>query len=157
MKGSLSFAGVLVIALAIAGNPGVSRAQGASQTDVSGLWSGTLRVTPPCGFSTGRCEAINKITFTFVQHGDHLKGKYTCATGTMICRNGGADNTGKIVSGRVVENQIRISVVVPSDVSNCYYNGILTSATTARGAYNCYNGGELVEEGMWNVTRNSAE
>jgi hypothetical protein len=153
MNRSLSLVILFLMLIAIGGSAGVSYAQAAFATDVSGNWSGTTRVTPPCDFSSGRCNAVNKITFKFVQHGDRIKGKYTCAYGNMICRNGGADNTAKIVSGRLVKNQIRLSLVIPSDVSNCYYNGALTSATTARGGYNCYNGGELVEEGMWEISR----
>lgn len=128
-----------------------------AQTDVSGLWSGTTRVTPPCAFSSGRCNAVNNITFTFRYKGDRIKGKFTCAYGNLICRNGGADNTGKIVSGRIAGNDIRLSVVVPADVSNCYYNGVLTSPTTIHGAYSCYQGGELLEEGMWDVKRASGQ
>ncbi len=128
-----------------------------AQTDVSGLWSGTTRVTPPCAFSSGRCNAVNNITFTFRPKGDRIKGKFTCAYGNLICRNGGADNTGKIVSGRIAGNDIRLSVVVPADVSNCYYNGVLTSPNSIHGAYSCYQGGELLEEGMWDVKRASGQ
>lgn len=156
MKRSLSLV-VLLLLIAIGGSAGVSYAQGASTTDVSGLWSGTTRVMPPCSFSSGRCNAVNKITFTLVQHGDRIKGKYTCAYGNMICRDGGADNKGKVISGRLAESQIRLSVVIPSDVSNCYYHGALTSATTVNGGYSCYNGGELLEEGVWEATRQPSE
>jgi hypothetical protein len=145
------------ILVAIHASAGPSYAQGTSATDVSGNWSGTTRVTPPCGFSSGRCNAVNNITFAFKFKGDRLKGKYTCAYGNLICRNGGADNTGKVVSGRVSGDQIRLSVVLPSDVSNCYYNGLLTSPTTIHGGYMCYQGGELVEEGIWDVKRASGE
>ncbi len=144
----------LLFGILIANSAGPACAQ--NTTNVSGLWSGTTRVQPPCFFSSGRCNAVNNITFLFRQTGDRLKGKYTCAYGNLICRNGGADNTGKVVSGRVAGDQIRISVVLPADVSNCYYNGVFTSPTAIRGAYSCYQGGELLEEGMWNVTRNAA-
>jgi hypothetical protein len=157
MKRSLSLVVLIVMFIAIGGIAGVSHAQAVYATNVSGNWSGTTRVMPPCNFSSGRCNAVNKITFKFVQHGDRIKGKYTCAYGNLICRNGGADNTGKIVSGRLAENQIRLSLVIPSDVSNCYYNGALTSATTARGGYACYNGGDLVEEGVWDISREPTE
>jgi len=132
-------------------------AAGAQTTDISGLWSGTTRVTPPCAFASGRCNAVNKITFTFRHKGDRIKGKFTCAYGNLDCRNGGADDTGKIVSGRIAGKDIRLSVVVPADVSNCYYNGVLTSPTTIHGAYSCYQGGELLEEGVWDVTRGPAQ
>jgi hypothetical protein len=143
---------LLFTLVAINGNAVRGYAQGSNPADVSGNWSGTTRVTP-CEFSSGRCNAINNITFRFDQNGKKLKGKYTCAIGTMVCRNGNADNTGKVVSGRVSGDQIRLSVVLPADVSNCYYNGRLTSATTARGGYSCYQGGELLEEGMWEIKR----
>ena len=123
---------------------------GAQATSVSGLWSGTTLVTP-CGFSGGRCNAQNKITLKLTEQDSGITGNYTCAYGTMICRKGGADNMGKIVWGRTAGNQIRLSLMIPADVSNCYYNGIRTSATTMRGTYMCFNGGALVEEGIWNV------
>jgi len=142
-----------VLVLLIAAIVGPAVPSGAQTPNVNGLWTGTTRVTPPCAFSSGRCNAVNNITFSFRQKGDRLKGKFTCAYGNLICRNGGADSTGKIVAGRVAGNQIRISVVVPADVSNCYYNGVFTSPNAIRGAYSCYQGGELLEEGMWNATR----
>ncbi len=154
MKRLLPLIAIVFTLVAIHASVGPSYAQG---TDVSGNWSGTTRVTPPCAWSSGRCNAVNNITFAFKQKGDHIKGKFTCAYGNLICRNGGADNTGKVVSGRVSGDQIRLSVVLPADVSNCYYNGQLTSPTSARGGYMCYQGGELVEEGVWNVSRASGE
>jgi hypothetical protein len=141
---------VLLIAASIISAAGSARAQ---SPDVAGLWSGTTRVTPPCSFSSGRCNAVNNVTFTLRWKGDRLRGKFTCAYGNLICRNGGADNTGKVVSGRVSGSDIRLSVVVPADVSNCYYNGILTSPNSIRGSYMCYSGGELLEEGMFEVKR----
>jgi hypothetical protein len=141
----------LVLALAaIFGTAGVAGAQAAN---VAGLWSGTSRVMPPCFFSAGRCNAVNKITFNLTQNGEHIRGKYTCAYGNQICRKGGMDNQGKVVGGRVSSNQVRISIVIPNDVSNCYYNGMIYSANSIRGGYSCYQGGELVEEGNWDVQR----
>jgi hypothetical protein len=154
VKRSLNLAVLLLILGTISGTAGLARAQA---TNVSGLWTGTTRVMPPCGFSSGRCNAVNNVTFTLVQNGNRMKGKYTCAYGNMICRKGGMDNKGKVVSGRVESNQVRISVVVPNDVSNCYYNGVLTSPNSIRGGYSCYQGGELLEEGSWNVTRAGGE
>jgi hypothetical protein len=141
----------LVFALAaIFSTAGIARAQA---PNVTGLWVGTSRVLPPCFFSSGRCNAVNKITFNLTQNGDHLKGKYTCAYGNQICRKGGMDNTGKVVGGRVESNQVRISIVIPNDVSNCYFNGMIYSGTSIRGGYSCYQGGELIEEGNWDVQR----
>jgi len=127
----------------------------AQAATVGGLWSGTTLVTP-CDFAgSGRCNAQNKITLSLTQNAKRITGNYSCAFGTMICRNGGADDSGKIVSGRMVNNQVRLSIVIPADTSNCYYNGILTSAKTIHGTYMCFNGGDLVEEGIWDVKRTS--
>jgi hypothetical protein len=144
-----------LIAILVANFAFVGSAQAQDVTKVDGLWSGTTRVMPPCLFTAGRCDAVNNVTFRLMQNGKRIKGKFTCAYGNMICRNGGADNSGKIVSGKIAANQIRLTVVLPADVSNCYYNGVFTSATAVRGAYSCYEGGELIEEGMWNATRST--
>jgi hypothetical protein len=118
---------------------------------VNGLWSGTTLVTPCYFISSGRCNAQNKITLKLTQQNNRIVGNHTCAYGTMICRHGGADNTGKVISGRISGNQIRLSLMIPSDGSNCYYNGMLRSPTTMHGAYMCYNGADLVKEGIWDV------
>jgi hypothetical protein len=125
----------------------------AQETNVAGYWSGTTRVMP-CTFSPqGRCNAVNNITFTFTQRGGRIRGKFTCAYGNLNCRNGGSDDTGKIVSGRISGKEIRLSVLIPADVSNCYYVGRLTSDAAIHGTYSCYQGGGLREEGIWDVTR----
>jgi hypothetical protein len=138
-----------LFALHSAGDPSYAQA-----TNVTGNWSGTTRVTPPC---SQRCDALNNITFRFDQQGNKIKGKYTCAYGNRTCRNGGADSTGKIVSGHISGSRLRFSVVLPADASNCDYSCILMSATTARGAYSCYQGGQIVEQGSWDVQRASAQ
>jgi hypothetical protein len=131
-----------------------SYAKGTSVAGGADIWTGTTRVTP-CFFSTARCNAVNNVTFSFAPKGDEIKGRFTCAYGTLNCRNGGADNTGKIISGRVSGNLIRFSVIVPADVSNCYYNGRLTSSTTIHGGYACYQGGGLLEQGVFDLTKSS--
>jgi hypothetical protein len=153
MKRTLQRLSFLVCLGSVNGMLGSAAAQ---MTNVSGLWSGTTRVTPPCAFSSGRCDAVNNITLALKQ-GYRIKGNYTCSYGNMSCRNGGFDTAGKVVSGRISGEEVRLSVVISADASNCYYNGRLTSPTNMRGGYSCYQGGELVEEGMWNVTRGSAE
>ena len=147
MKRSIPLMVLLPTLVAIHCAAGPSYAQA---TNVTGNWSGTTRVTPPC---SQRCDAVNNITFRFDQQGNTIKGKYTCAYGNRTCRNGGADNTGKIVSGRISGNRLRFSVVLPADVSNCDYSCILMSATNVRGAYSCYQGGQLVEQGSWDAQR----
>jgi hypothetical protein len=126
--------------------------------EVAGEWSGTTRAIP-CDMlaSIGRCNAVNNITFTLNQSGSQLTGKYSCATGTMICRHGGADDSGDINSGSISGNQFNLSVIIPADVSNCYYHGATTSPTQANGVYMCYQGGNQVEQGVWNLSRTAAE
>jgi hypothetical protein len=141
--------------LAIQGSAERSYAEGNSVAGSADLWAGTTRVTP-CTFSTGRCNAVNNITFSFAPKGSQIKGKFTCAYGNLNCRNGGADDTGKIVSGGVSGNLIRFSVMIPADVSHCYYNGKLMSSTTIHGAYACYQGGALLEQGVFDLTRSSS-
>ena len=149
---------IVLVLTCIAAVQGSSDSVYARRTSVASLntfWTGTTRTTPPCRMSSGRCNAINKITFRFVPKGNRIRGKFTCAYGNLNCRNGGADDTGKIVSGRVSGNLIRLSVVVSSDVSNCYYNGEFTSPTTIHGGYSCYQGGEVIEEGIFDLTKSS--
>jgi hypothetical protein len=121
----------------------------------TGIWKGTLRVTP-CGMmqrDRNRCGAVNNITFTIVQDGSNVSGHYTCAIGTAMCRNGNDAKSGKITSGTANGKNIRFSVLVPSDVSNCNYSGHSPSSGQMRGGYSCYQGGGLVEQGMFEVTR----
>jgi hypothetical protein len=95
----------------------------------------------PCTFSAqGRCNAVNNITFIFTQRVGRIREKFTCAYGNLNCRNGGSDDTGKIVSGRISGKEIRLSVLTPADVSSCYSVGRLTSDAAIHGS-------------IWDVTR----
>jgi len=124
--------------------------------DFTGTWEGTIRVTPCVGgmlMRSGRCNAVNKIKLTLVQDGSSISGNYHCAIGTQICRNGNADDSGKITSGSASGNTVRFSVIIPSDVSNCYYNGVSQSPGQMRGSYSCYQGGGIAERGLFEVSR----
>jgi hypothetical protein len=148
----LAFA--LMLAAAGGLTPAKAQSAPAQRAGFSGLWTGTLRVIPCTALrDAARCGAVNKITFTILQDGTKVSGSYTCAIGTQICRNGNADNSGKIVSGNVNGNNLRFSVILPADVSNCSYNGFSPSPGRMRGAYNCYQGGGLIEQGDFQVTR----
>ncbi|HKD66158.1 MAG TPA: hypothetical protein VKB84_04905 [Candidatus Binataceae bacterium] len=133
-------------------------AAGAQQTAApagfTGLWAGTIHVVPCLALrDSHRCGAVNKVTFTIIDDGSKVSGHYTCAIGNQICRNGNADNTGKIVSGRASSNSIRFTVIVPADVSSCNYTGTSPSPGQMRGGYTCYEGGGLIEQGNFEVTR----
>ncbi len=134
--------------------PALAQPAAGQPDSFSGLWTGTLRVIP-CTMllDRSRCGAVNNITFGIIVDNSKVSGHYTCAIGTQICRNGNADNTGKIVSGTVSGSNIRFSVIVSADVSNCNYNGFSPSPGKMRGAYSCYQGGGLVEQGSFELTR----
>jgi hypothetical protein len=124
--------------------------------EVGGVWMGTMRVSP-CELATVRCNAVNNVTFTLAQYGSQLTGKFVCAAGTMSCRRGGADDSGKITAGSVSGSQINLLVKLPADMSDCYYSGIATSPAQANGIYVCYGEGRMIEEGVWSLARQSAE
>ena len=149
----LAYGLILAAAIAAATSAGAQPAP-AQPAGFTGLWKGTLRVTPSLALrDRNRTGAVNNITFTIIQEDSKVSGHYTCAIGTQICRNGNADSTGKIVSGKASGNNIRFSVIVPADVSNCQYNGVSTSPGQMRGGYTCYQGGGFIEQGNFEVTR----
>ncbi len=121
---------------------------------MAGEWKGTSRVTD-CETLAGsaRCNAVNNIALMINQDGAELNGKYACAIGNMGCRHGGADDSGRIESGSISGNRINLSVMIPADLSNCYFSGNTTSPTQANGVYICYQGGLQVEEGEWSLSR----
>ena len=146
----------ICVGLILAAGPGATGPADA-QTDnppagFTGIWTGTLRVTPCMATlrDRSRCGAVNNITFTIIQDDSQVSGHYTCAIGTAICRNGNDAKTGKITSGRV-ERQA-------TSASRCWFrptSPIATTPATApksgtmRGGYSCYQGGGLIEQGMF--------
>ncbi|HLH78004.1 MAG TPA: hypothetical protein VKV28_14470 [Candidatus Binataceae bacterium] len=131
----------------------------AAQADqVTGFWSGQLLVTP-CSSITdtdgGRCNATNRITLLLYQTDNGLGGSYTCSTGTMICRNGGADSSGTLTQGSINGDHLRFSIIVPADVSSCDFRGAITAPNHAEGLYECVEGGGLVDQGQWQLERES--
>ena len=123
--------------------------------NLTGVWQGETRVIP-CGFpfsAAERCNAVNRITFAIRQDGAELHGDYTCGIGNAVCRDANRTTNGTIVHGSVSGNTLAMRVFLPGDLSSCMYNGQVLSATEARGGYRCYQGGGLVEQGLWNVSR----
>ena len=120
----------------------------------TGVWKGTIRVMPsPALRDRNRTGAVNNITVTILDQDSQISGHYTCSIGTQICRNGNADNSGKVVGGKVNGNNIRFNVIIPADLSNCMFNGFTQSPGQMRGGYTCYQGGGLVEQGNFEVSR----
>jgi hypothetical protein len=130
--------------------------EAAAVDQVTGFWSGQLVVTP-CSSMTdtdgGRCNAVNKISFLLYQTDNGLGGSYTCSTGTMVCRNGGADDSGTLTQGSIRGSHLRFSIIVPADVSSCDFRGTITAPNHAEGLYECVEGGGLVDQGQWQIER----
>jgi hypothetical protein len=127
--------------------------------DLSGMWQGEIRVlpcSPGMPAEIGRCDAVNRITFSLHQSDSAVTGDYRCAIGTTVCRSANTTERGTLIDGSVSGRNVTLRVMLPGDVSSCLYNG-LDSATQIGGSYRCYQGGGLVETGQWLVRRGSGE
>ena len=125
--------------------------------DLSGVWRGELRVlpcSPGMPAEIGRCDAVNRITFSLHQSDSAVTGDYRCAIGTMVCRSANTTEEGRLIDGSVSGRSITLRVMLPGDLSSCLYNG-LDSSTHIGGSYRCYQGGGLVEVGQWQAWRGS--
>ena len=122
--------------------------------DVSGVWRGESLLTP-CGWaahSESVCNAMNLITFTLIQSGSQLSGRYACAYGNYLCRHDGMDSAGYVASGLVSGRRLTMRVMIPADVSSCMFYGDAGGRRIV-GRYICYEGGGITEEGDWRVAR----
>jgi hypothetical protein len=118
--------------------------------DITGTWEG-ITITD-CGMvllEQGRCMATERVTFTFFQEGSKVSGFYTCTPGTTVCR--GMNVSGQIVSSTLEGSLARIRVTHP-DGSSCIYNAHFRSQS-AMGGFACYQGGGILEQGRWKVSR----
>ncbi len=119
--------------------------------DATGLWQGTSTAgCMPLQPNPRRCNAVVKITLRIFQQGSALSGDYTCATGTMVCRN--TNTTGVIAHGEVRDNDfVALRVMLP-DGSSCLFNG-RRARDAMTGTYFCMQGGGYVENGRFAVER----
>lgn len=155
MRPELAAIALFVAALAMQGcaeAPPISRLPPA---DVMGQWEGESLVTD-CNrgptMSESRCLAENHITLSLLQDGTRLSGAYRCAFGNEICRNGGADDAGDISLGFVRGDNVYVTVEIKGDGSTCRFNGRARGALLS-GVYQCFQGGGIVEQGVWKTTR----
>ncbi|MGH7839162.1 MAG: hypothetical protein ACREQC_15220, partial [Candidatus Binataceae bacterium] len=88
-----------------------------------------------------------KISFDVQQKGDQISGTYGCAPGNATCRNQMLKGW---VSGNVDARGIRVSL---QDGSWCLYNLGVFYVNEGEGDYSCYNGGMLVEHGVFSLKR----
>ncbi len=151
----------IAIALLFAACAGVNQVVEKPAVNLTGIWRGEIRVIPCLtGMSArepGRCNAVNRITFSLRQTDASLKGTYRCAIGTMVCRDANTTDHGTVMSGNVSGNNVTIRVMLPGDISSCLYNGISEGSGGMRGSYRCYQGGGLAEVGQWQVSRTRTE
>ena len=118
--------------------------------DLTGKWQGDT--VTGCGeilLEQGRCDAVERITFTLFQDGSDVSGVYTCAYGNMNCRN--MNEHGRVVSSSVNGALGRLRVMLP-DGSSCIFNGTFQSESVV-GGFGCYQGGGLLERGIWQAAR----
>jgi len=136
-------------------------AQGAPAADASaarergytGLWDGTSTSgCMPLQPDARRCDAVVKITLQMFQQGSAVTGHYTCATGTMVCRDSNSDGT--IADGKVREGNVGMRVMMP-DGSSCLFNGRPSQDKQNKltGTYFCMQGGGYIEQGRFDVER----
>jgi hypothetical protein len=118
--------------------------------DVTGNWQGTS--VTACGvmlLEQGRCNAVQRISFSLFQDGTKLTGVYKCSVGTMVCQN--MNEGGPVVASTLEGSLARIRVELP-DGSTCIFNGNFKTESVA-GGFGCYQGGGLLEQGRWQATR----
>jgi hypothetical protein len=119
----------------------------------TGLWDGTSTSScMPLQPDARRCNAVVKITLQMFQQGSTLTGHYTCAIGTMVCRD--SNSSGTIADGKVREGSVALRVMMP-DGSSCLFNGRPSQdkQNKLRGTYFCMQGGGYVEQGRFEVER----
>jgi hypothetical protein len=122
--------------------------------DVTGVWDGTTRVLACETTGSGRCEALNKVRFWLDQRASRITGRYECRYGNFECRHGGADSDGYVQWGDIHGSEVRLDVLLPSDLSSCLFNGKVSAASIS-GTYQCYEGGAIIEQGMWQMARST--
>lgn len=119
------------------------------KSDIVGVYRGTTRAyclhTIP-----GRCNAVQDVTITLTEDGDSkILGSYQCSYGNQVCYN--LNETGKVVSTSIDGSRLNVRVMMP-DGSSCLFSG-LKSDDTINGGYSCYQGGSLIEQGIWRAKK----
>jgi hypothetical protein len=130
--------------------PGTNRAPMISDTKIAGIWSGNSVASCSRLYTrSNRCNAEQKITLWIVGSKSGLAGHYSCSYGNSVCRDG--NEFGQIVAVTKTSDLTRIRVELP-DGTSCLYSGIF-QATAVRGAYECFAGAGVIEQGSWSASR----
>jgi len=121
-----------------------------SANSVTGVWQGRSFADCPIVTTTdpGRCHAMQQITLTMFQDGQHISGSYRCAFGNENCRD--LAETGVIRNGEMMARLLRIAVML-EDGSMCRFTGMPQNGVL-EGRYQCHWGGPM-EQGGFRVER----
>lgn len=122
---------------------------------IGGLWHGESRALQSMG-GESRLGAVNRISFFLRQNGSQIRGDYRCAYGNTVCRDANKAQQGEIVSGSLGGADLALRVMFPADLSSCLFNARVSSLR-ADGTYRCYQGGGIVEQGIWRAQRFSSD
>src|SRR5437660_6597372 len=123
----------------------VSSPLAGSESGVAGVCEGSTLAD--CGAHSSfpsRCNAEQKVTITLLQGpNSKITGRYTCAYGNIDCYL--ANDTGRVVGATINGRRMSVRVIMPNATS-CIFSG-RNLQQTINGAYSCYQGGDLIEQG----------
>lgn len=117
-----------------------------------GYWIGTT--TAFCNLNPTeidmRCNSINVISLSLLQEKRGVTGFYKCSFGNQDCRD--QNDSGKVAASSMHGRRFLMRVALP-DLSSCIFQGTANSPASIRGAYFCYQGGGLMEQGKFEIRR----
>lgn len=117
-----------------------------------GYWIGTT--TAFCNLNPGeidmRCNSINVISLSLLQEEKGVTGFYKCSFGNQSCRD--QNDAGKVAASSMHGRRFLMRIALP-DLSSCIFQGTANGPGSIRGAYFCYQGGGLMEQGQFEIRR----
>ncbi|HTW88167.1 MAG TPA: hypothetical protein VMD75_09180 [Candidatus Binataceae bacterium] len=117
-----------------------------------GYWVGTT--TAFCNLNPSefdlRCNSTNVITLSLLQEEKGVTGFYKCSFGNQACRD--QNDSGKVAASSMHGRRFQMRIALP-DLSSCIFQGAANGPSSIRGAYFCYQGGGLMEQGQFQIRR----
>lgn len=120
--------------------------------ELAGFWIGATTAfcnRNPAEFDM-RCNTINVITLSLLQDKNRVGGFYKCSFGNQDCRD--HNDTGKVAAASMRGSRLVMRIALP-DLSSCIFQGTADSPASISGAYFCYQGGGLMEQGHFEIRR----
>ncbi len=117
-----------------------------------GYWTGTTTAycnLNPAEFDT-RCNSVNVISLSLLQDKDRVTGFYRCTFGNQDCR--AQNDSGTVANASMSGRRLQMRIALP-DLSSCIFQGKAVSPASIKGAYFCYQGGGLMEQGHFEIRR----